>query len=276
MTYWVTGSFVPFDDTLQPPEKVVQGSAPRTDTRSIDYYRQGIELKTSRHVFGSNQPKIWGGEVDWFGVLHHDQNTNSFGQAVDFTQYEGSHLWHDLPNFSPADYIVSGSDYPLPIYFNGGPAKQQEAIMEVMEIPFRLPSLEGAHPMRSVKGSRDLVVDHFIPLGNSNTYLMTPWLDQGEVVMGDTLSGSIVYPGYVAPEKVINLVFEDTTSQDIMVADLHFQQSVTGSMKALVSTDNRLLPMGKRSACAGYSHYGPNQARYGTDSSAFAGWTRGS
>ena len=32
----------------------------------------------------------------------------------------------------------------------------------------------------------------------------------------------------------------------------------------------------QKSATAGYTIYGPNQARYGTDSVAYVGWSRGS
>ena len=281
MAYWITSSFVPFDDTLAVPTKQVQLSDPRTNTSQFDRFRQGVELKTLNQLYGSTQPKIWGGSVDHFGRIRHDQDFNTYGQAVDFSQFEGSGLWTDTTKFNVVEYMVSGSSYPTPILFNDGPAKQQEAIIEPLTIPFRLPSTEGGKPARSVKGGIDLTVDYFYSCDPNVNTTYQPFLDEGEHLFGDTRLGSIRIQGYVSPVISTTLPFNDTTEQNIYVKRLNLNSGMTGSFQVMNSNvqDNgeTLIPDSRlRSSTAGFSQYGPNIARYGTDSVAFSGWLRGS
>lgn len=282
MAYWVTGSLlVPFDDIIALPTKAVMTVSPHTDTREVDNFRQGVELKTVKHVYGSTQPKMMGGEPSLFGVVSHEQNVNSPGQATSFTDFYADHEFVDLSLFKVDDYMALGADYDLPLWLNGGPQYQEEAILEPLTITFRLNSIEGVDPTRTVKGSieeTDLegnIIEQFID--TEWPTVTRPWLDFGETQFGDLMTGSVTFPGYIPSEQQLLAAFSDTTEDEVALTYVLADTATKSALLAMAyGMSGSILPSMKKSATAGWSHYGPELARYGTDSIAFSGWMRGS
>jgi len=63
--FWVTGNIDPFNDQqVYPVDTQFSSSNPPMDTTSIDNFRQGIEIKSMKHLIGSSQVKLWGGSYD--------------------------------------------------------------------------------------------------------------------------------------------------------------------------------------------------------------------
>jgi hypothetical protein len=90
--------------------------------------------------------------------------------------------------------------------------------------------------------------------------------------------GGIVIPGYESPEYSNSEPFDDIRIREAVLSGL---TSIDAGFKAVLlamtgSLQGDLNPVTGRSSCAGRDCYGPNMARYGTDSIAFAGWQRGS
>lgn len=277
MSYWVTGSIPPFDDSLAIPTKTVVFEDPHTDTSGFNQFRQGVELRTVGQLYGSNQPKLWAGTVDFYGRVKHEQDISTFGQAVSFVEFYNSITQEDLPRFNAVDYMVLGADYPLPLWLNNGPQQEQEAIIEPLPLPYRLPSIEGATPVRGVRGSLDSTNLQILP-GASTLMFGQPFLDQGRDLIGESIEGSIVVPGYASSEYSNSEPFDDIRTREVILSAL---TSIDDTFKAVLlsmtgSLQGDLNPLRGRSSCAGRDCYGPNMARYGTDSIAFANWQRGS
>jgi hypothetical protein len=145
--------FSPFNDTDGPRiEEAINSFENATDgidTTLIDPFRQGVELRTAKQVYNTTQPKIWAGN------LQHHVRTTTYGQARDFTQYDGSQNFQEKPIFDPVWYIVD-PNYPHPIIFNDGPMQEEEAIIEPFTIPFRIKNAaEGPFYAHSVRGSME-------------------------------------------------------------------------------------------------------------------------
>lgn len=220
MSYWVTGSIKPFDDTRKPPPKVVLDQDPHTNTADVNSYKQGVEINTIQQLYGSNQPKFWGGSVDVYGSITHQQNLNTLGQAVGFTDFYQSPTQEDLPNFNPVDFIVMADKYPLPIWINGGPQQEQEAIIEPLPISSRLPNTEGIkNRSRGIKGKIDLENLQILP-GASVRVFGQPFLDQGLSYFGDDLSGSIILPPFVSDDLDVPAPFVEKTKREQDVSSL--------------------------------------------------------
>lgn len=277
MAYWVTGSIPPFDDTRQPPPKVVFTKDPHTDTTEFDQYRQGIEIRTTRQLYGSNQPKIWGGTVDNFGRVSHEQSLSTPGQAVSFTEFYNTSRQEDLPKFNPVLFLNLGYLYPVPLWTNNGPQQEQEAIIEPFPVPFRLTSIEGSAPFRGVHASVDLTNVQIIP-DPSTSVFGNPFLDQGRDLFGSTITGSIVLPNYASPDIINPQPFSDVATREVVLGQII---SIDATFKSVLlrmtgSLQGDLNPLLGRSSCAGSTSYGPNIARYGTQGILFDNWLRGS
>jgi hypothetical protein len=187
--------FSPFNDTDGPRiEEAINSFENATDgidTTLIDPFRQGVELRTPKQVYNTTQPKIWAGN------LKHHVRTTTYGQARDFTQYDGTQNFQEKPIFDPVWYIID-PDYPHPIIFNDGPMQEEEAIIEPFTIPFRINNAaEGPFYARSVKGSLEdgnnldsldggtTRIEQFIEYNAP----ITPrfFLDEGQAYIGTTL-----------------------------------------------------------------------------------------
>lgn len=290
MTFWVTGSLLPFNDQqVYPVDTQFTSSDPPMDTTPYDNFRQGTEIKTMKHLVGSSQVKMWGGGFDYRGRITHEQQIVTYGQAVSFTEFYNNHEFNEtLIKFDPVEYISLINNYPFPITFNQGPQQQQEAIIEPFTIPQRLPSTEGFNLARTIKAeiedgnhldgilAGNSRIEQFIEL--DPPIKVRPWLDHGAEHFGDTYTGSIVTPGVITNEQRKLNPYIDTENLYIinqLSADTSFKE-VLKIMKFGSGIDEDLRPRDKKSTSAGSTIYGPSQARTGTDSIAFIGTLRGS
>jgi len=260
------------------------------DTSGIDHIRQGVEMRTMKHWLGSNQPKIWTGNINHITRLH------TYGQARSWTEYDNSITWDDSAiKFDPKKYITDVSSYPSPVSFNGGPMDAEEAIIEPLTILYRLDAsmAEGSYPVHSPKGNFEdgNAINDNQPSNNRILQFIeyeapltaAPFLDSGQQYIGaGTLANCIIIEGHVIYVSRQGDPFDDTQDEDI-VDQLTIVTSTPGSadfmtqLKLLsVNLENDLRQMyTQKSATAGFVIDSAN-GRYGTDSLAFAGTHRGS
>jgi hypothetical protein len=264
------------------------------NTSAIDGLRQGVEIRTNKHLFKSNQPKMWSGN------FKHDTRITTFGQFRSWSEYQNDISYYDnvIP-FDPVLYLKSqknGMDtYPYPIYFNNGPQQGEEAVIEPLTKPFRLlqSMAEGAYPIHRPKGNlEDGNPDTNLPQGNSRVVqfipyvsqlIADPFLESGQKYIGDgTIENMIIVEGYVDFVRTIIEPFNDLDNEKI-VDQISLEDTVGNAIfitelkKLDINLDEDLRQTyTQKSATAGYTVYGPNQARYGTDSVAYVGWSRGS
>lgn len=289
MAYWVSGSSTPFDDTLTIKSTfglntVTSGGI---DTRTIDPFRQGIELNTIDKFFIGIQPKLWGGSIKFDGTVSHLHDTRTYGQSVSFPEFFGTPDFNDkLRIFDPVLYIELEGTYPFPLLFNKGPQQNEENIIEPLTIPFRKSTHESVgYLVRNMHGSyEDGQNDRFgrgtIPLSSFYKFgkkeETRSFFDGGEVILGDILSGSIVVPGYASFTEQKIRPFSDQISEFLLT------NVTSGSLKDTLirmsgyRTTSGFIPFGQRSGAAGRDVYGFRQATVGTDSLSFIGRLRGS
>lgn len=289
----------PFNDTTDKGRFIATALYNQTgngiNTSGIDDLRQGVEIRTLKHVFGSNQPKIWSGNI------HHYTRVTTYGQFRSWTEYQNSITYDDLViPFSATLYIESQKNgintYPYPIYFNNGPQQSEEAAVEPLTHPFRLENsyIEGAYPARRPKGNiEDGNPTQAIPQSNNRILQFIeyaapltpdPFLDAGQQYIGDgPVEDDIIIDGYVLFTQRLGDPFNDTEDEEI-VKQLAVDSATSGSLAYLGALKQLNIELDddiretytQKSAPAGYTVYGPDQSRYGTDSVAFVGWLRGS
>lgn len=276
-------AFTPFDDN-QTPARVDHptGSGKANyDTSGWDNWRQGVEITLEKFLYGSSMPRMWDGNLD----LTHQIPLVTYGQALNFI--DGNPLgleskFEDLPLFNPVAYITLGPDYPLPIVFNDGPMKSDEAQIEPLTIPFKMRTNEGPYYVHGVHASLEdgsnldnlngdtsrvsQFVDFDPPL------VVRPFLDQG----GGELGGVRIDQYIAIDMQRIIRPFDDTGDQ-VVLRQLSNQSPEFQTAIAPLQINNRdnLNPSGQRSMPSGYTYSGPNAALYGTDSVTFGGWMLG-
>jgi hypothetical protein len=291
--------FFAFNDTKDKGQSLAAAiynqSGSGMDTSGIDDVRQGVEIRTLKHVFGSNQPKIWSGNI------HHFTRVTTYGQFRSWTEYQNDISYYDnvIP-FNPILYIKSQNNgvdtYPYPIYFNDGPQQSEEVGVEPLTHPFRLASsvIEGAFPAHRPKGNiEDGNPTQAIPQSNNRILQFIeyaapltadPFLDAGQQYIGDgPIEDDIIIDGYVLFTQRLGDPFDDTEDEEI-VKQLEINVATSGSLDFLMALKQLHVELDddiretytQKSATAGYTVYGPEQTRYGTDSVAFVGWLRGS
>lgn len=280
MTYWITGSVVPFDDQNNVVDNLSYATTenPPMDTKLIDTFRQGIELRNIKDFYISFQPKIWGGSFNSLkNGITHQQTIQTYGQAVSFTEFFGDSKFIDLPIFNPVNYIILGNNYPTPIYFNGGPQDEQEAIIETLPIKDRFPDID-IKPSRSVKGNIDQgncfdgmfngnsLIEQFVNI--KNTKPLKPFLEQGERQIG-----GIVIEGWSSPLQPKIEPYIEESDNTFNTTDSNFLNAIL-SLKSYTS-ENIIKKPNQKSSCAGLTVYSSYQ-NLGTDSIAFNGRIRGS
>jgi hypothetical protein len=261
------------------------------DTSGIDGLRQGVEMRTMKHWLGSNQPKIWAGNINHITQIH------TYGQARSWVEYGKTIQWYDNQiEFNPVLFITNNSRYPYPIVFNGGPMDSEEASIEPLTIPYRSEKsyIEGSHPVHRPKGNlEDGNPTSDIPQSNNRILQFidydapitpSPFLDAGQQYIGaGALEDCIILEGYVNYNIRHGIPFDDTKNEEI-VKQLNVDITTPGStdfigqlkLLHIELEDDIRENYGRRSASAGCSIYGGNSARYGTDSIAFLGTYRGS
>lgn len=278
------GQFTPFQDSDTPRvQKAVQNFLSATqgyDTTVFDMYRQGVSIRTSKHLYSTTQPKLWAGN------LNHAIRVVTLGQARDFTEFEDDPKFEELPEFNPVWYIQD-QEYPFPIVFNDGPQEEEEAIIEPFTIPFRKPNTFGNFDPRQPKAVLEdgngfdnldggtTRVEQFIEYSIPSTPRF--FLDEGVEYFGP-VNNAIVIEGFVAHIQRDIDPFDDTKDERIVEQITTNNAAFISRLKELdfdLSEDIRGT-FSKKSAPAGGDVYGPEAARYGTDSIAYRGLTRGS
>lgn len=281
------------------PENVIaiyNQSGSGMDTSAFDKLRQGVEMSVPKHVYGTTQPKLWAGNLH-----HRPYQYNPYGQMRSWTEFQDTTQYYDntIP-FDPIYYIKSQKNgiitYPFPIYFNNGPQEGEEASVEPLTIPFRLQSTvgEGAFPIHRPKGNlEDGNSTPDIPQSNNrvlqfieyNAPLTSdPFLDAGQQYIGNgPIEDDIIIEGYVDFNLRLGDPFDDTETSELVDQLIIDKVSINGldfieQLKLLhINLDDDIRETyTQKSATAGYTVYGPDQARYGTDSLTYSGWSRGS
>lgn len=255
------------------------------DTSLIDRFRQGVEIRTSRHVYESVQGKIWAGNLNHFVLVR------TIGQARSFTEFENTPIFDDnTRKFDPVLYIEAqlyDVQYPYPIIFNNGPQQEEEASIEPLTIQFRKANNEGRYPARSVKASledgnnfdsEELAssrVQQFIDFTPPNEARF--FLDEGQQYIGTDVTSSIIIEGFTPFIQREIIPYDETRDERIVNRIQTADPAFISVLKALnFDLDGDIREeFDKKSATAGNDVYGPDAALAGTDSIAFVGRIRG-
>lgn len=281
--------FHPFNDSYQVQNTDIMAATyaytrDGMDTAEVDPFRQGVEILTNRQRFVGMLPKIWSGNICGYTRI------NTYGQFENFVEYSGNTLFDDrLIKFDPVFYISASYEYPFPLIFNDGPQQKYEVALEPLTIIYRKNTneivSETAHTIRGM-----FEIDGFSATQLEQYYYPQPegcnwfFLDMGDRHVGyGALSSSLPVQGYVSKDVSCIKPFDDTIAngpQNPMIKQLRTTNStlinllMSSSMDVNLDNDIR-EEYGYRSKSAGYDVYGPDAKRYGTDSIAFIGLTRG-
>ena len=331
MPYWVRDTeFKPFNDSSnyygRTNISVVTGGM---NTSVVDNYREGINLRNFIDVYKSTQVKVsfLDGQQDMKmnpnSTLNHESTFQTYGQAVDFIQFTGNKLFNDshksyektranknnIQISSVVDYLIDNgnivdgvldADNVYPIYLNGGPQFIEEAIVEPLPIPYRLPTNES--PQELARG-----IFAFYEDGNygderrfganeiqqaqyrDQPLVVRPYLEYGSDYLIITASGKTQIVN-IRPSAIPDQTFVPKIKPWVDEPPGNYFPSLIGTSLGLVSVTVNGLPYcfnnyetsfsslqtrDQKSSAAGYSYYGPNAGYYGTDSIAFGGLLRG-
>lgn len=290
--------FEPFDDSRSSRKRIAALttiSASLTgaiDTRGIDQFRQGVEISSEAYRFGSVGPKIWAGNIKGY------TSVKTIGQAVSFTEYRNDKSFSDIMiKFDPVVYIRLGAvNYPYPIVFNDGPQANKEASLQPFTIRFlgfnnvnevldtayspKASLEEGNQDNKRLVGSTN-IISQFIPFNTPNISgsSYSPFLDEGGITFGKTVSGSIAIDGYVDNTDVNILPFNDILNNKL----IEQYPSLSSDLRNVLLLKSASLDLDEdirenylqKSAPAGFDVYGPGAAQCGCDSIVFQGIARG-
>lgn len=282
-------SSTPFNDTDEPRvQQHIIGfdlAEQGMDTRAIDPYRQGVEIRTAKHRFAGMQPKI-GTDSPC-----HYAKVVTYGQTLSFTQFQNDVKFTDkIGVFDTVGYMNNPIAYE-PIIFNDGPQENIEAQMEPLTIPYRMSNMSDSGPyiQRAFHGNIE-DGNESVHLGKGNhrieqfisykdSAVKDFFLDEGElnIGLGNSID-SIHVDGFVSFAERVVLPYNDLEDEEIVKQIQTTDSDMISALKALdydLSEDIRGSFV-RKSATAGISCYGPQAARYGTDSIAFANLVRGS
>lgn len=268
-------TILPWNESERPPTLEVVVTASMQDTTQVDAYRQGVEMRNTRDLVLSTQPKLWGGESNRYGVLSHENSLppEALGQPGSWTSYEGTVQWSDTQaGWDPVRFMRFRASYLNPVWVDLGPEGRFEAGVEPLDIGGRrgIPGVRVLE-VHQARGEADLTTaEHEFRGGTLGAYLD----------IEANLTGSL-RPNRWNPSSL------GTTSpyhdeEDWEVVDDHIiggsvpLVATLRAMKVNLDQDIDLRHKGHKSAPAGRDVYGPGQARVGTDSLAFLGTTRGS
>lgn len=258
------------------------------NTSEIDNFRQGVEISTQLYRYKGFGPKIWAGNINGF------TSVKTIGQAVSFTEHYNDKKFNDLLTiFNPVAYINLSRSYPMPLIFNDGPQKNNEASLQPFSIPFFDKNAANEHELiHAIRGSvedgnqdplylngRTNQIKQFIPFYEvSNSF--KAFYDDGEYLLGDTVSGSIKIDGYILQDNSVLKPFDDLGTQKL----LYQYNNLSTDMRTFLETsfsssldldDDIRENYNQKSAPAGFDVYGPNSSRYNTDSITYANTFRG-
>lgn len=332
MPYWVTATTLqPFNDTADFYGKnIVSTTTGGINTAVLDAFREGINIRTVTDLYQFTQPKIFvcdgqqGFNQTTNNKINHESTFQTYGQSVDFVQFFGTSLFNDSHKgyertrannknvqISPlVDYLIDNSnivdglieaDQVYPVYLNGGPQFMEEAIIEPLPIPYRLPTNES--PQELARGifaffedgnygdERRFGANQILQMQERDQPLtVRPYLEYGADYLIITASGKTqivnIKPSAIPDQTIIAKIkpwIDEPPAR-------YFPSLVSGSLGLINSsleglpyyyrgyenTDPELQNRDSKSSTAGFNYYGGNFSLYGTDSIAFGGYYRGS
>lgn len=229
----------PFNDTDEPrkQQSILGFTLAKTniDTKDIDPYRQGVEIRTPRHRFAGMQPKISSGDECHF------TNVVTYGQPASFVKDQGSVKFTDKVNFDTVGFMENPEAF-YPIVLNGGPQDLFEGQMEPLTIPFRTNNTTefSSYTTRGFHGSLESgnasiypgkgnsIVEQLIEHSQEESAVV--FLDEGAEVLGQ-------------PTPYPNLEIYNPTKADIVVPldSLTFSNN-NMTMLAYSGIENAILP----------------------------------
>lgn len=210
----------------------------------------------------------------------------AIGSPRDFTQYENSSIFLELPKFDPVMYIELGFAYPLPIVFNNGPQEEEQSSVEPITIPFRKPSIEGKFNAKRIlaylaNGNNFQTFER----SSTETLQFYPYhkdelrffLDEGTDYFGlGSQEDKIIIDGYISLDEMSAAPFDDTLNLSLLKQVNTTDQTFINILQQMkINLDLDLRPNDSFSSTAGYMFYGGDSAKVGTDSISFLWRYRG-
>lgn len=293
-------SITPFDDSLSPILSIPASSDATVFDPQIDTLRQGVEITNTKYFYLGTQPKMWSGNDDVdltkpSSYVNHQISVGGLmlGQTLGFTEFDQSATFTDKQEFDPILYINGSDIFPYPILFNDGPKQENEAQLEPLTIPFKLPSNEGPFYAHSVRAEMEQGNNFTDPYYSCN--LVEQFIDSVPLVsasffldIGSDCIGGIIRDGFVTNTIRETFAFSDERpdriANSVRTNDSNFSQILISMTGYHSSSGNELLPSKRMSATAGF--YAPKMNILGmssslaaegssTDSIAFSFWSRG-
>jgi len=238
------------------------------DTRAYDKFRQGI-YKYKPNIQKGVTPTI-GPELTGGAIIQ-----NSFGQPAD---YNASETFVDADRYFSEQFIVSSEALTIKDYSMDGAIEplmiRSVALFESIESPFIARSVKGefGNGNSDVLMRFDQVVDKYsyqVPL------VIAPFEDAVDRI-GNTLTGSVVLPGYSCFTPSICRPFYEDQIEHWQKSSV-FEKTASGSdmiatLNALNPGTDNLMDNKSRSSRTGFTYTSTPQ---GIDSVAFGGLLRG-
>jgi hypothetical protein len=257
----VSSSIKPFDDLETSQGNRKSSLSTTTNFEGLfDRHRQGLEIRTVEDVLKSNQPKLRTRglikTIDGFGKITHQQSLNNIGSVQSFVEYTNKHTYNDLQEeLQGKEYIENNANVYYPYLMNSGLYKTERCTIEVLkQSDFRFP--ESSTTLGTTRG-------RLFFQGEFGTKT-TCFLDEGEVFLGDSLNGAVVYEGWLKPDDTTrSFYYTETDSTNQYVDSLNITDStMKNSLNAMTGSclETKLI-------------LNINQTR---TSLVFDGWRRGS
>jgi hypothetical protein len=246
LSHHISCSIKPFDDLESSQLNRKNGTVTNNFNGVYDRSRQGTEIRTVEDILKTNQPKLRSrglfSTIDSFGKVTHEQKLNNIGSVQSFVEYTNQKFYNDLQEeLLPEKFIENNQNVYYPFYMNSGLYKIERCTVEILQ------SYPGRFPESSIGfgTTRGKSYEQF----SINT---TCFLDEGEEFLGDTLSGSIVFEGWLAPvSNSIQCYFEQdptiTWVENLTITDQQMKNSLNSLTASCLET-NLVINLNKRTS----------------------------
>ena len=253
----VSSSVRPFDDLESSQQNRKHSTTNNNFDGVYDRSRQGLEIRTVEDILKTNQPKLRSrgllNTINGFGKITHQQTLSNIGSVQSFVEYTNQKFYNDVQEeLFPEQFLENNQTVSYPYYMNSGLYRIERCTVEVLQsYPNRFP--ESVIGLGTTRGKS---YEQFnIP--------STCFLDEGELLFGDSLSGSVVFEGFLAP--VVNSSLQCYIEQDptttwvekLTITDQQMKNSVNSLTASCLET-NLVLNINTRTSIV------------------FDGWRRGS
>ena len=246
LSHHISCSVKPFDDLESSQLNRKNGTVTNNFNGVYDRSRQGTEIRTVEDILKTNQPKLRSrgllGTIDSFGKITHQQKLNNIGSVQSFVEYTNQKFYNDLQEeLFPEQFIENNQNVYYPFYMNSGLYRIEKCSVEVLQ------SYPGRFPESSIGfgTTRGKSYEQF----SINTAC---FLDEGEKFFGDSVSGSVVYEGWLAPvSNSLQCYFEqDPTTNLVENLTITDQQMLDGvnSLTASCLETNLVINLNTRTS----------------------------